>query len=383
MRGISVILMALFALTGCGERTPNKATIEPMRVLVATPIEKEITDYEYFTGRAAAPDSVEIRARVNGYLDKPYFKEGDEVKKGDKLFEIDRRPYQADYDQQAADLERAKAAKATAGFELERERELFDRKAASKRDLDLATGRAGETEASVRAAEAALAKAKLNLDFTIITAPVDGRVSKFNITPGNLVVADQTLLTTLVSVDPVYVYADLDENTVLMFKKLISEGKIKSASQSELHVGMALANETGFPHDGIVNFVDNRIDPNTGTLRVRAVFKNSNRLISPGAFCRVRIPVGPPHPALLVSERAIGSDQGKKFVFIVNDKNLVDYRPVELGSLQNGLREVRKGLTKDDRLITVGLQRVRPGMTVDPQPGSMLGDPEKTPEKKK
>jgi RND family efflux transporter MFP subunit len=370
--------LALIALAGCGQHEGQEKPSDAIVVTVSKPLARTVTDYTTFTGRTAAPDTVDLRARVSGYLDKVFFKEGDEVQKGAKLFEIDRRPYQAQVDQATADLARAKATAKTNAYELTRAEDLWNRRASSKADYDIAVGKAGESTAAVQSAEAALAQAKLNLGFTLVTAPVAGRVSKFNVTPGNLVTADQTLLSTLVSIDPVYAYFDVDERTLLRIRRLITAGKFKSAREhNDVPVEMALADETGFPHRGMVSFVDNKIDPGTGTLQVRGTFPNENRNISPGMFCRVQITMGEPHPALLVPDRALGTDQGQKYLLVVDEKNEVQYRPVRIGQAAQGLRAIEEGLKADERVIINGLQRVRPGVTVDPRAGEMRPEPDR------
>jgi RND family efflux transporter MFP subunit len=216
-------------------------------------------------------------------------------------------------------------------------------------------------------AKAQVEAAKLNLSFTKITAPITGRISRQNIDPGNLVMADNTVLTTLVTLNPIYVYFDVDERTMLRLRRLIQEGKLKSAREKgvTVNVEMGTSDEDGFPHPGVINFVDNRLDPATGTLRVRAVFENPRYFLSPGLFARLRIPIGEPHPATVVAERALGTDQGQRFVFVVNDENVVEYRPVKIGALQDGLREIVEGVKEGERVVVSGLQRVRKGIKVD------------------
>jgi RND family efflux transporter MFP subunit len=380
-RYTSIVLCA-FVLAGCERDEGASQQKQGTVVSVSKPVRDNVTESEDFNGHIAAKESVEVRARVNGYLAKVFFKEGDEVKKGAKLFEIDQRPYKADVDKAAADVERAKAIAKTANYELERQRELVQRSATSKADFDKAVGEAGVSVASIHAAEAALEQAKLNFEYTTIAAEIDGKIGRYEMTPGNLVVANQTLLTRIESVEPMYAYFDLDEQTVVNIKKDIQAGKIKSANDEIVPVEMSIAGDTGYPRKGSINFVDNRLDPNTGTLKVRGVFtnelKNSLRLLTPGMFCRVRVVLGEPHEALLVSERAIGTEQGQKFLLIVDAKNVVEYRPVKVGQAVKGLRVIEEGLKGDERVIVIGQMRVRPGMTVEPKDAPMIAEPERT-----
>jgi RND family efflux transporter MFP subunit len=369
LRLVPVILVAV--LVGCSREEEAKKDTGPPPVSVAYPLKKPFTDFRAVTGETAAKDSVTVRARVSGYLKDVFFKEGDEVKKKQKLFEIDRRPYQAARDQAAADLLRAKATEQTAKFDLERQKELFPKNATSKAEYDQSVGKMGEAAAQVKSAEAALENADVNLGFTIVESPIDGRISNFAITVGNLVQADQTNLTTIRSVDPMYAYFFVDEHTVLDVKRLIQQGVVKSANDEKMDVEMALADDVGFPWKGYINFVDNQIDADTGTMRLRAVFDNPKRILVPGMFCRVRVAIGPPRDMLMVSDRAIGTEQGQKYVLVVDTKDVIQYKPVKIGPVQGGLRVIADGLTEKDKVIINGLQRVRPGLTVKPELGDM------------
>ena len=370
-RLVPPLAIVLAGLVGCTHEEEAKKDAGPPPVSVALPVKKAIVDYRAVTGETAAKDSVTVRARVSGYLKEVFFKEGDEVKKAQKLFEIDRRPYQAARDQAAADVARAKASEQTAKFDLVRQQELFPKNATSKAEFDQAVGKVGETAAQVKSAEAALENADVNLGFTIVNSPIDGRISNYAVTIGNLVQADQTNLTTIRSVDPMYAYFSVDEHTVLDVKRLIQEGKVKSAHDEKMDVEMALADDVGYPWKGYINFVDNAIDTATGTLRLRAVFDNPKRLLVPGMFCRVRVAIGPPQEMLMVSDRALGTDQGQKYVLVVDDKNVIEYKPVKIGQVEGGLRVIVEGLAASDQVIVNGLQRVRPGQTVSPVVGKM------------
>jgi membrane fusion protein, multidrug efflux system len=367
--GATIFASFCLALGGCARPAPETAAAPP-QVTVSYPLEREVTDYADFTGRTAAVDSVEVRARVWGYLDKVNFKEGTLVKKGDVLFEIDPRTYDAALKQAEGNLESAEAKLKRLDADLARTRELINQKAASRADFDKVQGDRGEAAASILALKAAVEQAKLDLGFTKVMAPVDGRVSRYLVTVGNLVQSGQsggTALTTIVSVDPIYVYIDVDERTVQYVRKLIREGKAKSARDADLPIMLGLANDEGFPHRGVLNFVDNQVNPKTGTLRVRGVFPNKDELLSPGYFARVRVPIGFPHQALLITERAIDTDQGQKIVYVVDKDNKVASRTIRVGALHDGLRVVDEGLTANDQVIVVGLQQVRPGLAVEPK----------------
>ncbi|MGA2031799.1 MAG: efflux RND transporter periplasmic adaptor subunit [Thermoguttaceae bacterium] len=371
LAGFALVLGYCLGPTGCSRAPSETPPTEPVTVTVSYPVERNVTDYADFTARIAAVDSVEVRAHVWGYLEKVNFKEGTLVKKGDVLFELDQRPYQAEYGRALASLTQAKAHLTRTTADFRRADELLPKKAISQSDYDLARGDRDEAAAAVMVAEAALHTAKLNLDFTTVTAPISGRVSRYFVTVGNLIQsADQanvTLLTTIVSVDPMYACFDVDERTVQRVRQWLRNGKADSAADTGLPVALGLATEEGFFHQGTINFVDNQVNPKTGTLRVRGVFPNKDEALSAGFFARVRVPVGPPHPALLVSDRAIDNDQGQKILYVANDKNEVVSRPIRVGSLHDGLREIEEGLKPGERVIVNGLQTVRPGVTVQPQ----------------
>ena len=312
---------------------------KPPVVMIAEPVVREVTDYEEgLVGQTAAVQMVEVRARVNGYLEKVNFKDGDEVKEGAVLFEIDPRPYDAEVARTEAAVGLSEAHYKRLEADLKRARSLVARQAIGREEFDKIVGDYAEAGASVGIAKANRDLAKLNQEFAKVTAPISGRLSRRMVDPGNLVQADETILTTIVSLDPMYVYFDVDERTLLRIRRLIAEGKIKSRTQAEIPIFAALADEEGFPHKGIIDFSENRVDPNTGTLRVRAVIANpAPRVFSPGLFMRVRLPVGNPHKSLLVAEQALGTDQGRKFLYVVKpgkDKdgkdvpNVAEYRPV-------------------------------------------------------
>jgi RND family efflux transporter MFP subunit len=367
---VALLPILSIAMAGCA-RAPAEVPAEPAEVTVSRPVERDVTDYADFTGRTAAVDSVEIRARVWGYLDKVNFQEGALVKKGDVLFEIDPLTYRAALDQAEGNLASIQARVDRLDADLARARRTVASGALSREEFDKVAGDRGEALASRTALRAALERAKLDLQYTKVIAPVSGRVSRYVVTVGNLVQAgDQaggTLLTTVVSVDPMYVYFDVDEYTALRVRRLVREGKSDSPRDGGFPVSLGLANEDGHPHRGTINFVDNQVNPRTGTIRVRGVFPNQDQVLLPGLFARVRTPIGRPHKALLVSERALDTDQGQKVLYVVNEKNEVVSRPIQLGALQDGLREITDGLKPGERVIVNGLQQVRPGVTVEPK----------------
>ncbi len=370
LAGTALALGSCLALAGCA-RAPSEATDAARpSVTVSYPVEREVTDHADFTARTAAVDSVELRARVSGYLDKVNFKEGALVQKGDVLFEIDPRTYQAVLNNAEGNLAAAEARTQRLNADLARAERMFRSGAIGREEYDKTTGDRGEAAASRTALKAAVERARLELGFTKVTAPVSGRVSRYYVTVGNLVQAGDltggTLLTTIVSVDPMYAYFDVDERTVLRVKQLIREGKLGTPDQVEIPVELGLANEDGYPHRGTINFADNQLNTKTGTLKLRAVFPNKDEALSPGNFGRVRVPISPPHQALLLTERALDTDQGQKIVYVVDKDNKVASRPVRLGALHDGLREVTDGLNPGDRVIVTGLQQVRPGLAVEP-----------------
>jgi len=342
-------------------------------VTVVQPIAREVVEWDEYIGRLESPETVELRARVSGYLDKVHFKEGKEVKKGDLLFTIDSRPYRADYDHADAEHQRATNQTALAKNDFERAKRLIATKAISEEDYDTKAKTYATAEAAVMSAKATMESARLNLEFTEIHAPIAGRIGRAVVTEGNLISggvsgAGATLLTTIVSLDPLYLYGDADERSILKYLQLRREGKRVSARDEQIPAEMELADETGFPHKGYMDFVDNRIDPTTGTMRARGVFTNADHGLSPGFFARIRIPGSGKYKALLLPERALGSDQAQRFVYVVNAEKKVEFRPVTIGPMIDGLRVVKTGLKPDEQVIVEGLLRVRPGLAVDAKP---------------
>src|SRR5271155_4460156 len=325
-----LLLVVGIGLAGCARLPSEAPPAAPMAVTVSYPVERDVTDYADFTGRTAAVDSVEVRARVSGYLDTVNFKEGALVKKDDKLFQIDPRPYRADLERAKGSVAQNDARVRRLERDYQRVKNLIVRGAVGQEEFDRYDGDYHEAVANLDVAKANRDLAALNLEYSRVTAPVSGRVSRYVVTVGNLIQSgDQnsgTLLTTIVSVDPMYAYFDVDERTVLRIRQLIREGKAKSAGQTKWPVALGLATEEGFPHQGTINFEDNQVNPRTGTLRVRGVFPNKDEALSPGYFARIRVPVSAPHKALLVTDRALDTDQGQKVVYVVGKDNRVTLR---------------------------------------------------------
>jgi multidrug efflux system membrane fusion protein len=357
----------LLQLGGCGtSEAPAAAAAQmpPVPVKTSLPLQKNVVEWDEYTGHIEATETVEIRARVSGYLDKVNFKDGDKVRKGDLLFIIDPRPYRAELERAEAELERTRARLELARNDLRRAEHLRRSKALSEEEYDARSKGVRESAGAVRSAEAAVRTARLNLGFTEIRAPIDGRIGRELITVGNLVNSDQTLLTTIVSVDPVYVYIDADERAVLKYRRLAAKGHGIGAHGTQLPAELALLDETGFPHRGYIDYVEPRMDAATGTLRVRGLFPNPNELLSPGFFARLRIHGNAPHPSLLIPDRAIGTDQGQKFVWIAREDGSIEYRRIVAGTQFGQLRAVAEGLKPDDQIVVEGIQKLRPGAKV-------------------
>jgi multidrug efflux system membrane fusion protein len=365
--GLSLVLLA-----GIGCKKASGPQQAPLPVNVVTVIEKEVNEWDEFTGRLEAVESVEIRPRVSGYITEIHFDAGAIIKKGDLLYVIDPRPYQADFDRASAEFERMQAQLKLSQIELDRAKELRGKNTISASEFDQKAATYQGSSAAARSAEAAKNSAALNLEFTQIKSPIDGRVSDARITLGNLVqpgAGAESLLTTVVSVDPIYAKVDADENAVLKYVKLSSEGKRVSARTDKIPAFVELGNETDFPHQGDIDFVDNRLDPGTGTVRARVVLKNWNpALITPGFFVRVRIAGATPYRAALVADKVITSQQGLKYAFVVKPDNTLDRRTLETGPIFEGKRIVKSGLKDGEKVVSTRLQMVQPGMSVKPVP---------------
>lgn len=374
-QAVGLILIPVATLVGCGKQAAKSNAPVAPTVSVAQPIKRTVNEWDEFTGRLASPETVEVRARVSGYINHVHFKEGGEVKQGDLLFTIDQRPYQAIVDRAKGELAAARARAELAAGEAKRAEGLVANKAISTDTFETRAKSATEANAAVQSAEAALTTAALDLEFTEVRAPISGRISNARITAGNLVTGGNTagasLLTTIVSLDPIYCYIDADEASVLKYRQLYREGKRKIPLLEPIPAEMALGNETGFPHKGQIDFVDNQLNAASGTIRARCTFPNTDKLMSPGFFARVRIPGPGEYQAVLIRDSALGSDQGRPYVLVVDDKNVVNYRAVTTGPLLDGLRIIRDGLKETDRIIVAGVMSARLGLTVQPQPVDM------------
>ena len=365
-------LTTLALAVACGRQPPPPPP--PPAVTVAAVLEREVTEWDDFTGRLEPVEAVDVRPRVSGYIQQVAFTEGSEVRRGDVLFVIDPRPYAAELDRAQAELERARTRAALAASEVERAQRLLAVQAISREEFDSKLSARTEGQAAVRAAEATLANDRLSLEWTRVRAPIAGRVSRAAVTQGNLVQAGPptaTLLTTVVSLDPIYVYFDGDEQSFLKYAGLARSGARRNSSDARTPVELGLANEDGFPHRGYVDFVDNRLDSETGTIRLRAVFSNRDRTFTPGLFARLRLQGSGRYRAALIQDKAVGTDQDRKFVLVLKPDRTVEYRPIRLGPLIGALRVVREGLAPGERILVNGLQRVRPGMRVAAQEAAM------------
>ncbi|MFW9269321.1 efflux RND transporter periplasmic adaptor subunit [Pseudomonas sp. D2-30] len=363
-------LLAVLVISACGKTPDTAASMPAAKVSVAKVLEQPVNEWDEFTGRLEAPETVEIRPRVSGQIDQVAFTEGALVKKGDLLFQIDPRPFQAEVRRLEAQLAQARATATRSENEAQRGERLRLSNAISAELADSRTTAAQEARAAVAGIQAQLDLAKLNLSFTRVTSPINGRVSRAEITAGNLVTADVTPLTSVVSTDKVYAYFDADERVFLKYTQLARQGQRGQATP----VYMGLSNEDGNPHLGQMNFVDNQVNPQTGTIRGRAVFDNKDGAFTPGLYARLKLVGSGTYSAVLINDEAVGTDLGKKFVLVMDGENKPAYRAVELGPKIEGLRIVRNGLSKDDTIIVKGLQRARPGSPVTPETVPMASE---------
>lgn len=372
------VLLVGWSLAGCEQPSANAVAQKapqqpppPPAVTVSTPVTEELVEWDEYTARFEPVEAVEIRARVSGYLVEVAFKDGQNVKKGDLLYVIDARPFERALDQARAELAQAQTRVDNANLDVERGRPLLERKVISDKTYDDRANLLRDAQASVKVAEAKVALAELDLSFTRIASPIDGRISRSQVTPGNWVsagaAANSTLLTSIVSQNPIYVYFDVSENNYLKYKRLAEQGVGGGAGTKGSAVEIAMPDETGFPHKGELDFVDNRLDPGTATMRARAIVANDKLLFSPGMFARLRIAGSARYKALLLPDAAIGTDQTSKFVLVVAADGTVARRPVRLGPIHENLRIVREGLRPDELVVTKGLQRARPGQKVAPK----------------
>jgi RND family efflux transporter MFP subunit len=383
-----VILSSL--LSGCDSSVPVAET-PPPTVSVSQPITRDIVDYDDYEGRIAAVETVEVRARVRGHLIKVSFQDGQIVPEGALLFEIDPRPYKAAVDAAQAQLAAADASMELATKEYRRAASLLRSNAASREEVDVWLGKQGVAKGEQLKAKAALEQAQLDLDFTKVTAPIRGKAGRPLVSVGNLVNTGggETLLTTIVSMDPMYVYFDVNERALLryrnQYRKSASDKDAARPSIKELKIPIqvGLEGEARFPHEGVIDFADNRVNPSTGTIQVRGVVPNPKGILDAGMRARVRVLIGDPHKTLMITDRAVGTDQGRKFVYIVNDKDVAERKDVKLGRVDEGLQVVEDGVKPQDWIVVNGIQRVRDGATVKRNPVSMPGVPEPANQKSK
>ena len=363
---LTLALAGMALLQGCSKPQAQPAAPPPPAVSVAAAVEREVMFTDEFPGRIEAVESVQVRARVSGYLQSVNFRPGAMVRKGDLLFVIDPRPFQAEVARAEAALTNTRAQLDLARTERKRSELLLAEHATSRREHDDAVAKVRSLEAQIKAQQALVDIARLNLAYTRVTSPIDGRVGKAEITIGNLVQGEgpsSPTLTTVVSTNPVYAAFEADESAYLKYIR---------AARGGLAVAVGLADEQGFPHAGRLEFVDNRIDPQSGTVRMRALLTNKDGRFAPGLFARIRVgDSAAPRKAVLIADRAVGTDQSKRFVLVVNGENKAEYREIQLGRLVDGLRVVEKGLEPGERIVVNGLQRVRPGTPVTPQPVAM------------
>ncbi len=363
------LLFFLGLLPGCGERN-QYVEPPPPGVTVSKPLQMDVVDYLEFTGTTQSVDTVDIRARVQGFLQNVFFKDGANVNKDDLLYIIDPRTYQAAVDKARADLDNRRAQLEKTEIEYQRNVRLYKENAASQRDLDNSKANRDSAKAAVAAATAALEEAQINLGYTTIRAPIEGRIGRSLVDVGNLVGAGEyTLLATIKDYDPIYAFFTISERELLRIMKMQrEEGKIKDEYRPELiPVELGLSNESGYPHKGTLDFADLGVDPSTGTILMRGIFPNPDPyVLLPGLFVRLRLPIGLVRDALLVTDRALGADQQGKYLLVVNQDHVVEYRPVKTGPLVNGMRVIEEGLKADEWVVVNGIQRARPGAKVNP-----------------
>ena len=373
----ALLALSTLALAAGACAAPAPPPPPPPQVTVAPALSRQVDDFDEFTGRLEAVEAVEVRPRVSGYVQRVAFAQGGEVRRGDVLFVIDPRPYQQALDRAAAELQRVRSQAELARTEVERARTLVDKQAISREEFETRTSAVAEAAASIRAAESAVATARLDLEWTRVRAPIDGRIGRAEVTEGNLVqggAAGSTRLTTLVSLDPIYLSFETDERSYLKHGLVRAVANAASRGGERRTVQMALAGDSTFSREGRLDFVDNQLDATSGTVRARAVFANPDRTLAPGLFARVRLSGSTPTAAVLVRDAAIGTDQDRKYVLVLKPDSTLEYRRITLGPLSDGLRVVASGLKPGERVVVNGLQRVRPGARVTAAERPMAGD---------
>lgn len=373
LRIMMLTAIAAVVLSACGEQTAQQGPAPSApKVDVAQVLHERVTEWDEFTGRLQAPESVTLVPRVSGYIESVNFKEGALVKKGEVLFRIDPSVFEVEVARLKADLASALSAEQLATNDLERARKLFEQKAVSAELLDTRESNKRQTAAAVASVKAALLRAELDLDYTQVRAPIDGRVSYANVTAGNYVTAGQSVLTSLVSTASMYAYFDVDEQTYLKYVKLTAQNKRNDPRAGDNPVYMALANERDYQRVGMVDFVDNAMDKQTGTIRVRATFDNEDNSLLPGLFARLRTAGSGAYESILIDDKAVGTDLNNKFVLVLANDGTVEYRGVTLGEKVQGLRIVTQGLEAEDKIVVNGMQRVRPKMQIEPNMVDMV-----------
>ncbi len=374
---VFVLLSTFLILFSCNQNQSEVAPPPPPDVTVSKPLVQDVTEWDEYTGRLQAVDEVEIRSRVSGYLESINFKDGEIVEEGQLLFLIDPRPYQAVLDQNKAALTRAQVRLKLAKNDLNRAQRLFKSRAISEEELDSRTQEERQAVAALEEAKAAVNAAELDVEFTQIKSPIKGRIGRNLIDIGNIVSggsAESTLLATIVSLDPIHFYFTADERAFLKYVRLAKEGSRPSSRTTANPVQLELADEDGFPHHGVMDFVDNRVDEATGTMQARAIFENPDLLLTPGLFAKIRLLGKGPYKATLLPDASILSDQSIKFVYVLNsESNTVDRREIELGRTFHNLRVITKGIEENDLVVINGIQRVRVGSKVNPNDGSIPG----------
>lgn len=371
-RKLAVPLAIATLVASCGERQQQGGSPPPAAVTVAEPIKRTVFDYDEYVGRFTAINSVEVRARVSGYLDKVHFKDGQLVKQGDLLFTIDRRPFQNTLDQARANLVQAQSNLAFTESDYIRGQQLVRDKTITDQTFEQRAQAFRNAKASVSNNEAAVRQAELDMEFTELRAPINGRIGDRRVSPGNLVTGgtsgNTTMLATIVSIDPIYFEFTFDEASYLRYERLATTGQDVAGRNAGVKIALKLIDENDFDHEGRMDFVDNVIERSTGTIRGRAVFANQNEVFTPGMFARVRVPGSPPYEALLLPDAAIGTEQARRFVIVIDGKDTARPRYVTLGQLtKDGLRVIKEGIGPDDRVVVSGLMQARPGQKVRPE----------------
>lgn len=369
---ILLLALPLFSLLAACSKTDQSATQQAPQALpvqVAYPLKKSVIEYTDFTGRLEAVEMVDVKPRVSGYIDSIHFREGQKIKKGDLLFVIDSRPFQAQVNRFKAQVTQAESALALANSNLRRSQKLIQTRAISQEEADIRENEALQAEADLAAAQAELEAVALDLNFTKVTAPIDGIADRHFVTVGNLVTGDVSSLTTLVPHDPIYAYYEVDERSFLLGVRRFFDGKSpgRGGNTASIPAYLGLDDEEGHPHEGVIDFASNQLNPNTATITVRALFENDDEFLTPGLFARIRVPISKEKERILIPDTAIGSDQSIKYVWVVTAENTPERRILELGPKHEGYRIVHSGLTTEDRIVVNGIQFIRPNAILNPQ----------------